>query len=226
MELFDSLKFCTANVNTLYPRELAKPSTNQACGSTSRMLLLDDLFWQSGAHVVSIQEARIPGNGHHCGPHYTMSRAGSTEADTDGSQMWVQHELKHLVTAVKVLSPRLIRVVVEAGPFRLHFVSGHAPIEAAPAEDKAKFWQEHLADLETVIADKMNLIFLGLDANARVGSVTSEFVGGVQPDDETDNGLALRLFATELKLTVVNAFSPLATPGPVQSARIRASTTF
>ena len=131
--------------------------------------------------------------------------AGARASGTDGKQVWKLHDVRYLAIAVKPISPRLLRVVVDARPFRLHVVSGHAPIEAAPAQDKVAFWYVLLLDLTPVAADPLNVIFPGIDPNARHGSVVNEYSGGSEADDEIPNGMALRVLATELKLRATNA---------------------
>ena len=200
------LRVLQANVCTVHLREMVKSSTKQACGSTARMITLDTMFADADAHVVCVQEGRIQEDGQHSCANFKMFRAGATSRGTDGSQIWVQHDLARAVTAVKVLSPRLLRVVVQDGSTRLEVLSGHAPFEAAPSDEKNKFWTQLASEIESVGHSPLDLIICGIDGNARVGSIASEFVGTAERDDESENGSALRMMADETKLHVVNSF--------------------
>jgi hypothetical protein len=130
-KILDKICMSTTNISTLHPRELRQSGTKHACGSTARMLLLDYMFWRGGAHLVCVQECRIPDDGEHSGCHNKMYRVGASVGGSYGLQIWVAHNLAEIVTIVEVCSPRLHRVVLQLDPFFIHALSGHAAIEAA-----------------------------------------------------------------------------------------------
>ena len=196
-EAFKNLRVLQGNACTLHPRELLKSCTKQAC---------NDVFAKANAHIICVQEGRIQRDGPHSCAHYRMYRAGATDRGMDGSQVWIRHELSHLVTAVKVISARLLRVVLQDCAVRIHILSGHAPIEAATSEEKEHFWSDLLLDIEKLRHDDSNIIMCGIDGNARLGSITNEFVGDAEKESESDSGAALRLLATEAHLQVINTF--------------------
>ena len=163
-------------------------------------------------------------DGQHSCANFKMFRAGATSHGVDGSQIWVRHDISRYVTAVKVISPRLLRVVIQDGVVKLHVISGHGPIEAASSDEKNSFWIDLAADSESIGEAKTDIIVCGIDGNARLGCILTEFIGANEIDDESANGAALRLFPSETRLCVVNYFSTLAPLGAVRKALWHAST--
>jgi hypothetical protein len=111
-----------------------------------------------------------------------------------------------MVTAVNPISPRLLHVVIQAGPISLHVISAHAPIENADARSKESFWAALLCLASSIGPDSANLVLIGIDANARVGEIQCPGIGGEQPEKENDNGGRLREFVHEAGLIAVNSF--------------------
>ena len=207
-DILDTLVVITANVSTLHPREIRQSSTKQGCCSTARMLELDGSFFAAGAAIVFVQEGRLQGDGDHSCSNYRMYRAGASKIGSGGSQVWVLHKLVPFVVSVKVVSTHIIHLVFQFGSVFLHALSGHAPVEAANDCDQASFWDTVTAEVEPLTLDPRNLVIVGIDGNARMGSQTNEYVGGVEKATESSNGSLLRAMATECKLVVVNTFFP------------------
>lgn len=180
----------TANVCTLHPKEFRASYTKQGCSSTARMIILDELFSSLDASIVFVQEARLPEDGVHSTGNYRMYRAGATERGAGGVQIWVRHFLANSVASVKVPSPYLIHLTLQFGPYSVHLVSGHAPIEAAPEHEKASFWESVYKELQPVANDPLHIVLAGIDANARVGSISCPAVGkyNQQKRTETEDG--------------------------------------
>jgi len=107
---------------------------------------------------------------------------------------------------VKVLSPYLMHLTLQLGPFFVHLVSGHAPVETAPETEKAAFWETVYDELQRVCSNPLHVTVAGIDANARVGSVKSPAVGGSHPAKENKNGHWLRAVAAECSLVLANTF--------------------
>ena len=205
-EALDNLTSATANVNTLYPRELKQSSTAQGCSSTSRMLILGTAFANAGVHVVFVQEGRLPGNGvAHC-KNFVMYRAGVDDNGCFGVQLWISRRFaKHVVTTT-VRSTRAMRVDLRFGKVLVHLISAHAPCEDAPAAEREAFWSAFAADLTTMTARPGAHIIMGIDANAHLGSVPSPALGHCEAQEENHNGASLRATAEEHDLSVVNSF--------------------
>ena len=136
----NAIKLIQANVCTLHPAELKHAKTKQNCGSSARMIFLDESFAEAGACFVCVQEGRIPNDGLHSCRNFRMYRSGAEPDGSYGVQVWVLHKLVRMVTAVNPISPRLLQVVVQIGPLFLHVISAHAPIEDATEVCKEAFW--------------------------------------------------------------------------------------
>ncbi|MCP4450330.1 MAG: endonuclease/exonuclease/phosphatase family protein [Planctomycetes bacterium] len=154
------------------------------------MIILDELFSSLDASIVFIQEARLPEAGFHSTGNYKMYRAGATERGAGGVQIWIRHFLVNSVASVKVPSPYLIHPTLQFGPYFVHLVSGHAPIEAAPEHEKASYWEAVYKELQPVANDPLHIVLAGIDANARVGSTSCPAVGkyNQQKKTETEDG--------------------------------------
>ena len=201
-----TIKLIQANVCTLHPAELMHAKTKQNCGSTARMIFLDESFADAGACFVCVQEGRIQYGGLHSCRNYRMYRAGADPNGSYGVQVWVLHKLVRMVTAVNPISPRLLHVVVQIGPLLLHVVSAHAPIEDADEACKEAFWSALRLLIAGIGPDESNLVLVGIDANARVGEKECPGIGVVEPARENQNGARLREFLCETGLVAVNTY--------------------
>jgi len=121
-------------------------------------------------------------DGQHSCCHYKMYRAGADKRGIYGSQIWILHEFSHLVTAVNVVSPRIIRVCMQLGPVFLHVISAHAPTEVSSDESRAGFWQTLTTTIESTGDRKTNLVVVGVDARGRVGSIPCAGIGRAEPE--------------------------------------------
>ena len=202
----NAIQLIQANVCTLHPGELKHAKTKQNCGSTARMVFLDSAFSDEGAHFACIQEARIPGDGVHSCQNFRMYRSSADDNGSYGVQVWVLHKFTRMVTAVNPVSPRLLHVVIQVGPIFLHIISAHAPIEAAADECKEAFWSSLQRVVSTLGPSESNIVMIGIDANARVGELQCDGIGGVAPETENANGARLREFLCETRLVAINTF--------------------
>ena len=130
----------TANVSTLYPKELLRSSTKQGVSMTSRALILEELFAQRSLDIVFVQEGRLQDDAVHPAQHYKMFRAGATSSGHHGSQIWLAHKLTVYVVVTRVISPRIIAIYLRIADLEVMLVSAHAPIEASDEHVKNEFW--------------------------------------------------------------------------------------
>ena len=176
--------------------------------------MLDHEFANVGAAVVFVQEGRLPYDGVKSGCNYCMYRAGADVGGNLGSQIWIKHFLVPHVTGVAAISPRILALTLQVGPYKLNLVSAHAPTESAEGAVKEDFWQCLQRHVVTYGREGTDLLLIGIDANARVGSVPSSMIGDQQPAGENTNGFVLRTFAEEAGLRLCNTFFLQAIPGP------------
>ena len=132
------MNLATYNVNTL-----KKEADKQT---------LDYLLHSNQVHVAGVQESRcFPG-----ARFQTAHDACFASADVRGNlgcQIWVSTKLsaatrqdglgvtfEHRSATVVHSSPRLLAICVPAGKLLFGLVSAHAPIEAAPADERTDWW--------------------------------------------------------------------------------------
>ena len=99
------------------------------------MLELDHCFAERSLDIVFVQEGRLQQDGDHSCCNYRMLRSGATPAGGAGVQIWLLHKLAKFITATIPVSPRILRVVLTAGPFEIHLVAAHAPIDDSPPDE-------------------------------------------------------------------------------------------
>ena len=203
------LRGATANVRTLRSSKFDKDvMTTTGVAVPGRAQLLEMQFRERGVHVVCIQEGRIQSDQMRHGVHYNMLIAGATASGQHGSQIWISNGLCYSTLLSKVVSPRLVLQVLRLkGGAVLAVFSGHAPIEATPTAEKAVFWEALWAELSSVTMRWLRVhLFLGIDANARLGSVKSWVIGDSFPDEESENGQYLRLTLERCGIVAANTF--------------------
>ena len=102
-------------------------------------------------------------------------------------------------------SPRILCVTVVYPVIKFVAVSAHAPTSFAPKHDIEVFWNE-LEAVMTKFARPGWPIIMGIDANARVGSVCSSAIGSFDADEEDLSGTSLRCLAEKFDLVAPSTF--------------------
>ena len=200
------LSLASANVSTLHPKELRSSAGVQGCHSTGRMQYLDRMFAQAKIDVACVQEGRLPGDGDSECVNFKMYRAGASKQGCGGVQVWLSHRLASFVSATVVRSPWIMRVVLTLSCMHLHIISAHAPFESDSETRKHVFWDQLTAELVEICRDSSAYMFLGIDANAHVGTIPSSSVGKHGVQKENDNGSLFRSLLEDSGLFAVNTF--------------------
>ena len=182
-----SLAVATANVLTLYPG-------GERPGSyvSARQDQLLRQCKQAGLHVIGVQESRSKAEGYRETEDYHVLSAPATAAGVGGVQVWIARRFEFgdkqfpvLHRHLRVLHATTQRMVVAfcAPWLKLLFVVGHAP---SGVDDQMKRWWTSLPRTIPPAYRAWPTIYL-LDANARVGSLTTESVGtaGAVPENES-----------------------------------------
>ena len=125
-----------------------------------------------------------------------------------GSQIWVKRAIGYTLVAVEVLSSRLLFVTVALGIDAIvGIISGHAPCVDDAEQDRREFWEQLTAMTERMKRKWTNItLLLGIDANARVGSVRSQYIGTARPDRENANGTSFRHFLEATHIYAYNTY--------------------
>ena len=87
-------------------------------------------------------------------------------------------------------------------------VVGHAPHHGRPREERDQFWNEATSKVATELekrAEQVECVVL-IDANARVGSIASSFIGSKDVGEEDENGVGLREFAESVGIHLENTY--------------------
>lgn len=108
-------------------------------------------------------------------------------------------------------TPRYLAILVDAPALKLLCISAHAPHGGADDKTMLDWWQ----DLHQAIPAKLRSvpIWIGIDANARVGSIVTQAIGPCGAEEQDDNGEHFQNFLSERALWVPATWSQFQT-GP------------
>ena len=203
------LSLCQANVLTL---QLGKHRLEQ---TSPRIEFLDKAFFDAGLAVVFAQETRTPGPTIREQSSYFAVASGCAPRGVLGCEIWLARTVPdghggsiHIDKAGVVVchsSPRILYITVSSSSLRFAAVSAHAPTSCSPRAALAEFWKE----LESVFGQFSRPgwpLIVGIDGNAKVGSVRSPSVGPLDPDEEDFSGACLRRLADKFNLVIPTTF--------------------
>ena len=194
----------TANVSTFYPGEARKASSQCDDTLTGRMAMFDTWFHGLGADAVCIQEGRLPEEGRRQGVNYLMICASASPSGAGGVQIWLSDRVARHVTAEAIVSPWIMYVCIRMDR-TYYLVCAHAPYEKAPQYRVAAFWDQLDGTLSSILRkDPGATILMGIDANARTGSVRCDAIGPCEPSDENENGGLFRATLSTYSLAAIN----------------------
>ena len=202
----------TFNACTLTPADDRQLGLYQA----SVQRLLQAQCCTQGIVVLGIQETRLPSSCQYATEDFLVFNAAA-ESGHFGCSLWLSRrsickvanadlpglELRHCT--VLVAEPRLLIVRVRATAISWLCVVAHAPHSRRPAPERTAWW-DHLETVYCSVRRPEDITLVCIDANARVGSPSSEFVGSHHADVVNANGLALESF-----LRIADLFLPATT---------------
>ncbi|CAE7762507.1 unnamed protein product [Symbiodinium microadriaticum] len=156
-------------------------------GSTGRVSLLARTLEAKDVALAGLQECRTPQATMTCGAYRRLS-SGCDASSCFGVELWLHHRSPIDADSAVVLHAEPTCLIVGASflgtPVRI--LVGHAPHRVHP-EPVRRAWWSQVSNLCRVFAGAVPWIML-LDANARVGSEVTDFVGGWQADEQDLNG--------------------------------------
>ena len=192
-------KLLTANVLSLLP----KTKKGHGTMGLARMEALQKQCVAKEYVIVGIQESRQKKPPPINQEHYWTFASDATDGGHFGTQLWFSKTLaygwtKEADTRSKPLrfakqhfrylyqSPRILAMQVNAPGFRAVVISAHAP--HTQAEDGvAELWWEELARAIPTTHQDWD-IYVCIDANSRLGDITSDAVDGHQAETQDRNG--------------------------------------
>eukprot|EP00435_Cladocopium_sp_Y103_P009387 s2455_g2.t1 len=184
-----SLRAATANVLTLFPDQVAPASYLSA-----RAEDLAQQFDARDLHIVGLQETRSRAHGHCLLDPFHVLSAPATAAGQGGVQLWLRRKIQgpdgdidvdvHDLRILHATSRRLIVRWAHPG-IRLIIMVLHAPSDD-DEEVLQSFWDATSKALPSSYHTWATLVLV--DANSRVGTVTSTAIQAHQADDENLKG--------------------------------------
>ena len=167
--------------------------------------------------LAGLQETRLRDTATLPDSHFVMRHSSADDKGHYGVGLWAntmeayahsddqQWFLQRGHFTVLVCQPRLLVAQICAPFLRLTVVVAHAPSEVRGNEGTAAaFWSECRAALSRRVKDSEVVVLT--DANARIGSLTSEAVGPCWAETETSAGQAFHQFVAEEILKVPATF--------------------
>ena len=197
------LRAVTANVNTLAD----KPGYKRGDQVRGRAQLLEMAFDNEGIVVAGIQESRAQIDQTIAGTIYDMFAAGADETGNYGTQIWVKRGGPVKQESFMPRSPRLVEISasVNGVQAKVHFFAAHAPHSGDRAEAKATFWELLLKHVLDALRANRHVVMM-IDANARIGSCSSPYIGKCSADRENNNGMLFRDFLEHTGLSATSTF--------------------
>jgi hypothetical protein len=202
------LRCATANVLTLY-------TTQTATGGfvSARHEALMTMFHHQDVHVVGVQESRSKLQGHHAAEHFHVLSAPALRSGHCGVQLWVAKKIAvqdaHLTICashLRVLHQSARRLIVRLAidGLRILLIVGHVP--CAPDDAAAKNWWHDTTSLIPSSYCSWPRIMM-VDANGKVGSLTSQAVGDYYSAEENFHGALMHQWLIDHNMFAPQTFA-------------------
>ena len=177
--------------------------------------LLDHMLSANHVHIAGLQETRcFPATRFHTA-HYQCFASADNRGNL-GCQIWLSSEnlvaircdghpvlLDHKAVTVVTATARMLAICVPAGKLLFGVIAAHAPIEAAPDQEKQEWW-EHLRSTIRKLPRRAIPVLL-IDANARfTADADADRVHLARADG--DNAVSLQSIGAECDLQSTSLF--------------------
>ena len=176
----------------------------------SRQDAILEQFKAQGVHILALQETRLRKLYRSHDPRYVLVKSAATSNGCYGILLgfsrlsphgWLQKPTAPQPTpvyfqethiSVIAAEPRVLVVRLRTPVVRCIVVAAHAP-HTGHTDDSVKEWRIHVGKLVPPRYNDWPRLLL-CDANARVGSVVTPYIGGHQPETETPKSEFFRSF--------------------------------
>ena len=198
--------FATANVLSL-GENLVTRRRDPGLQISGRGAELDRIFHSTGLQVIGLQECRAKKARRLEGDNFYMISEPADARGRGGCELWVAKELKPNKRNVRLLhsEPELLLASLELPKCRCFVLIFHAPPECAGEQERLLWWQRCKSVVQESAVDTEVLVTM-CDANARVGSVQSSWIGPMRPEKENQNGRQLHQMLQEFDQIASNTF--------------------
>ena len=207
-----TLRCVTANVLTLYGVRTAQEEVCSGGFLSARHEALLRMCLSQNYHLVGIQESRSKMHGYYSSDDYHILASAATQRGIGGVQLWVAKKWTHSggiakirADDLKIIHSTTQRLVVRlrCHNLRLVILVAHAPNNVD--EDTLRTWWRHCSAAISPGLREWPILAL-LDANARVGSMTSTSIGSFQAQEENIPGTIWHEWLLQEGLTVPQTF--------------------
>ncbi|CAE7523919.1 unnamed protein product [Symbiodinium sp. CCMP2456] len=192
-------------LSLLQPSQGNKAAEAGLHGAEGRVTLLSDSLHKHKLFVVGLQETRTP-RGSSQTEHYVRYCSGCTDRRAYGVELWVARGRDWPTHQAVVLFADYTRLIasVSFASFCVQILVGHAP-HRAYAEEARKAWWNETARLCAQFRQVKEWLVL-VDANCRVGSFSSSWIGSWQADEEDCAGRLFHSLVEDLSVWLPSTF--------------------
>ena len=210
------INFATANVLTMKAGSKEERTGMQGC---ARQHALYRQFSEQSLQVVAVQESRLRKRNTGTNPWYIVRQSEATpqgcfgmqllfhktiaighfDDDPDQQIFFKEEQIRYVARA-----PRLLIVTVKNPLLKCLVIAAHAPHTGASAQEVDKFWREVGASIPRGYQDWDKVLLT--DANAHLGSILTDAVGGHQSEMEDDKSTYFHSFLVEHGLWLPSTF--------------------
>ena len=200
-EVSFTLRCGTANVLTLQSKGL---------GARAEHLAIQ--FQQEKVHCIGLQETRSYSSGHQFFGSFHVLSAPAARG-VGGIQFWIQNALPTTMgtlhirpSDLRILSATSQRLIVclKHEAIRLLFIVAHAPSDGDPLQFE-RFWKTTSEAIPNAYRHWKQIYLV--DANARLGSIESEYVSSFGGEDENTAGSLFHQWLTTHSLFAPQTFA-------------------
>ncbi|CAE7206779.1 unnamed protein product [Symbiodinium sp. CCMP2592] len=215
------IRLVTANILTLLdPRSgQPQPASCESVGMrvVAKREVIKKQFLEAGVLLVGLQETRLQHSAVLPDSHFVMLHAGANSLGHFGVALWVNTSVPYAKWSdtprffekghftVTAAEPRLLVVQVRAPGALWTIVVAHGPSEPpSPEGTAADFWGRcaHVVGRRP----QGSAVIVLADAKAHVGSLPSDSIGPLAPEEENSSGAAFHEFLARLELWAPSTF--------------------
>ena len=203
---FVEISFATANVLSSGESYVVR-RRDPGLQVSGRRAQLDQIFHSTGLQVSGMQECRSKEGRRLEGENFYMISEPPDAKGRGGCELWVTKDLRLDKRNVRLLhsEPELLLASLELSKCRCFVLVFRTTPECAGEQERLSWWQHCRSVVQESAVDTEVLVTM-CDANARVGSVHSSWIGPVGAEKENQNGRPLHQMLKEFDQMASNTF--------------------
>ena len=182
----------TFNVMTL---DYDRHSRHEGLVVPKKMVAMQKQLFEKNADIIAIQESRCPRESTFSTEMYLCVCSPATPTGQGGCQVWLRRRARPQCQfccqlgniTVVTSTPRILVVAIKAPCWAGTIIAYHAPFAQSPDDELFQFWNALDDEVRRATAAGHGIILMG-DANATIGSVTSESIGSHCAENQSPPG--------------------------------------